>query len=111
MKTRVATSRRSASADDSFAPFTRASFAWPWRSVTASSSGAPFRVPSTTTRAAVSPKRISCASCRVRGEKPCVATCSDSSRFVLPTPFRPTTSTIPGASARSSDAYERYWRS
>ena len=33
---------------------------------------------------------------RVRGEKPCVPTCSDSSRFVLPTPFRPTTSTIPG---------------
>ena len=63
------------------------------------------------TRAAVSPKRISCASWRVRGEKPCVTTCSDSSRFVLPTPLRPTTSTIPGSSARSSDAYERYWRS
>ena len=48
MKTSVATSRRSDSADGSFAPFTRASFAWPWRSVTASSSGAPFRVPSAT---------------------------------------------------------------
>ena len=44
MKTSVATSRRSDSADGSFAPLTRASFAWPWRSVTASSSGAPFRV-------------------------------------------------------------------
>ena len=111
VNTSVDTSRRSDSADGSFAPFTRASFAWPWRSVTASSSGAPLRVPSTTTRAAVSPKRISCASCRVRGEKPCVTTCSDSRRLVLPTPLRPTTSTIPGSSARSSDAYERYWRS
>ena len=36
-----------------------------------------------------SPKRISSPSDRVRGEKPCVATWSASSRFVFPTPFRP----------------------
>ena len=54
------------------------------------------RVPRTAMRAARSPKRISCASVRVRGEKPCVPTCSDSSRFVLPTPFGPTASTRPG---------------
>ena len=52
--------------------------------------------------AAASPKRISCASVRVRGEKPCVPTCSDSSRFVLPAPFGPTTSTRPGVSPSSS---------
>ena len=34
---------------------------------------------------------------RVRGEKPCVPTCSASSRFVLPAPFSPTTSTMPRA--------------
>ena len=39
--------------------------------------------------AACSPWRISCASDRVRGENPCVPTCSDSSRFVLPAPFAP----------------------
>ena len=45
MKTSVAASRRSDSAEGSFAPFTRASFACPWRSVTASSSGASLRTP------------------------------------------------------------------
>jgi hypothetical protein len=44
---------------------------------------------------------------RVRGEKPCVPTCSDSSRFVLPAPFRPTTNTTPGVSDSSALAYER----
>ena len=53
------------------------------------------------------PKRTSCASARVRGEKPCVPTCSDSSRFVLPAPFGPVTSTSPGSSSSSSFAYER----
>ena len=61
-----------------------------------SSTGAVARRPLNATRAAVSPKRISCASWRVRGENPCVPTWSDSSRFVLPAPFRPTTSTTPG---------------
>ena len=50
------------------------------------------------------PRRISCASARVRGEKPCVPTCSDSSRFVLPAPFGPMTSTSPGTSSSSSRA-------
>jgi len=45
---------------------------------------------------------MSCASARVRGEKPCVPTCSDSSRFVFPTPFGPTASTSPGCSSSSS---------
>jgi hypothetical protein len=62
-------------------------------------------------RAAASPKRISWASERVRGEKPCVPTCSDSRRFVLPAPFGPTTRTTPGSSASSSRAYERKLRS
>ena len=65
------------------------------------------RRPSSRIRAAVSPKRISSASDRVRGEKPWVPTCSDSSRFVLPAPFGPTASTSPGSSASSSRAYER----
>ena len=53
------------------------------------------------------PKRIKLASLRVRGENPWVPTCSDSSRFVLPAPFGPTTSTSPGSSSSSSRAYER----
>ena len=69
------------------------------------SSGTVPRVPRTAMRAARSPKRISCASVRVRGEKPCVATCSDSSRFVLPTPFGPTASTRPGLQARARAAH------
>ncbi len=68
--------------------------------------------PATPTRAPPSRRSGSAApSWRVRGEKPCVARCSDSSRFVLPTPLRPTTSTTPGARSRSSDVYDRYWRS
>src|SRR6185503_12591661 len=59
------------------------------------------------TRAASWPKRTSCASARVRGEKPCVPTCSDSSRFVFPAPLGPVTSTRPGSSSKSSFAYER----
>ena len=43
-------------------------------------------------------------SVRVRGENPCVPRWSASSRFVLPAPFSPATSTIPGERARSSDA-------
>ena len=89
MKTSVANSRRSDSADGSRAPFSRASFASPCRSVTDASTGECARSPAIVTRPADSPNWISCASWRVRGEKPCVATCSDSSRFVLPTPFRP----------------------
>ena len=68
----------------------------------------PARVPLDPDRGAAGvPNRISCASLRVRGEKPCVPTCSDSSRFVLPAPFRPTTRTTPGARSRSAVAYER----
>ena len=55
-------------------------------------------------RAASAPKRTSCASLRVRGEKPCVPTCSASSRFVLPAPFSPTASTSPGSRASSREA-------
>ena len=87
VKTSVATSRRSDSADGSSAPFSRASFAWPARSVSVTSSGELPRVPVRRRARRRSPKRINWASCRVRGEKPWVATCSDSSRFVLPTPF------------------------
>ena len=47
------------------------------------------RAPRSRPQQPASPKRISCASLRVRGEKPCVPTCSDSSRFVLPAPFWP----------------------
>jgi hypothetical protein len=65
------------------------------------------RDPATAMRAALSPKRMSCASARVRGENPWVATCSDSSRFVFPTPFGPTMRTSPGSSRSASDAYER----
>ncbi len=54
------------------APFSSASFAWPSRSVSETPTGAEPRVPASSIRAALSPKRISCASCRVRGEKPCV---------------------------------------
>ena len=52
----------------------------------------------------VSPKRISSASERVRGENPWVPTCSDSSRFVLPAPFAPTARTSPGSRDSSSRA-------
>ena len=107
MNTSVASSRRSDSGDGSRAPFSRASFGRPVRSVTLADTGRVPSAPSTDTRPADSPKRISCASVRVRGEKPCVATCSASSRFVLPTPLRPVTSTMPSSSTRSSDAYER----
>ena len=56
------------------------------------------------TRGLGSPKRTSCASLRVRGEKPCVPTWSASSRFVLPAPFGPTASTSPGSRSSSSEA-------
>ena len=56
------------------------------------------------------PKRMSCASWRVRGEKPWVPTCNDSSRFVFPAPFAPTTSTRPGSRSRSSRAYDLMFR-
>ncbi len=42
---------------------------------------------------------------------PACPTCSDSSRFVLPAPFGPTTRTSPGSRPRSSRAYERMLRS
>ena len=64
--------------------------------------GRPPRSPASATRAPSAPSRTSCWSARVRGEKPCVPTCSDSSRFVLPAPFAPVTSTRPGSSASSS---------
>src|SRR5579885_2837434 len=54
---------------------------------------------------------MSCASVRVRGEKPCVATWIASRRFVFPTPFGPTASTSPGRTARSSRSYDRKLRS
>ena len=104
VKTSVATSERSCSAARSGEPLTRARLPSPGRSVTWSSSGAPPRSPRTSTRAACSPKRTSCASERVRGEKPCVPTCSASSRFVLPAPFGPTASTSPGSSPSSRRA-------
>ena len=65
------------------------------------------RRPRSEIRERSAPVRTSCASMRVRGEKPCVPTCSDSSRFVLPVPLRPTTRMTPGARARSAAAYER----
>jgi hypothetical protein len=92
----VSTSRRNCSAVASRAPFSVARFASFVDRMTAISAS-----PVTEARAAEQPKRISCASVRVRGEKPCVATCSDSSRFVLPDPFGPTARTIPGSSASS----------
>ena len=42
---------------------------------------------------------------RVRGEKPCVPTCSDSSRFVLPAPFGPTDEHDPRLQARARAAH------
>ena len=86
------------------APFSRAFFASPGRSVTSISSFEPPRSPASSIRAASAPKRTSWASLRLRGEKPCVPTWSASSRFVLPAPFRPTASTSPGDSSSSSDA-------
>ena len=107
MKTSVATSRRRSSDDASREPFSSARFGSVADRRTRSAVETPARVPSIPIAAAGVPKRISCASLRVRGEKPCVPTCSDSSRFVLPVPFRPTTRTTPGARARSAVAYER----
>jgi hypothetical protein len=104
VKTSVDSSRRSDSADGSREPFSRASFAWPARSVTEASTGIDARRPAIAVRPAGSPNVISCASCRVRGENPCVATCNDSSKFVFPTPFGPMTRTMPGESSSSSDA-------
>src|SRR5207342_293392 len=68
------------------------------------------RRPATAARAPSSPNRTSCASVRVRGEKPCVATWIASRRFVLPTPFGPTASTSPGRTVRSSRSYDRKLR-
>src|SRR5205807_7034991 len=70
----------------------------------------PSRSPRSATRPAVSPKRITSASTRDRGEKPCVPRCNDSSRLVLPAPFGPTTRMSPGSSSTSSLAYERMLR-
>ena len=96
MKTRVATSRRSSSAEASREPFSSARFGSVADRRMRSAVDTPARVPSIPIAAACAPNRISCASLRVRGEKPCVPTWSDSSRFVLPAPFRPTTRTTPG---------------
>ncbi len=104
VKTSVATSARSCSAARSGAPFSSARFASPGRSVSSISSFRPPRSPASSIRAASAPKRTSCASLRLRGEKPCVPTCSASSRFVLPAPFSPTASTSPGSRASSSEA-------
>ena len=74
VKTSVANSRRSDSADGSRAPFSRASFACAVRAASPTPRpGACAARRRSSTRPAVSPKRISCASWRVRGEKPCVA--------------------------------------
>ena len=89
---------RSRSVRSSRAPFSRASLPPPRLSTTSVSTGTSPRLPRATTRAASAPKRTSWASARVRGEKPCVPTWSDSSRLVLPAPFGPTTSTMPGSS-------------
>src|SRR5438105_5154037 len=70
----------------------------------------PSRSPRSATRPAVSPKRITSASTRDRGEKPCVPRCNDSSRLVLPAPFGPTTRISPALSSTSSLAYERMLR-
>ena len=87
---------RSSSAALSAAPFRRARFASPLRRVTSTSTGEPPWCPASATRDPFSPKRISWASARVRGEKPCVARWRLSSRFVLPAPFAPTARTRPG---------------
>ena len=107
VKTSTGSRDRSSSAARSGAPLSRARFASPTLSVTSTAIGEPPWSPSTAIRAPSSPKRISCASDRVRGEKPWAATCRLSSRFVLPAPFGPTASTIPGSRSSSSDAYER----
>jgi hypothetical protein len=104
VNTSVATSVRSCSAARSAAPFRLARFPSPSSSVTSSSTRVSPRRPCSAIRPACSPKRRSCASDRVRGENPCVPTCNDSSRFVLPAPFGPTTSTSPGSRSRSSRA-------
>ena len=111
VNTSVATSERNCSAARSGAPFTFARLLSPSSSVTSScTSLSPLR-PYKAIRPARSPKRTSCASARVRGEKPCVPTCSDSSKFVLPAPFGPTTSTSPDSRFKSRRAYDRTFRS
>ena len=90
MKTSVDTIVRSCSAARSGAPFSFARFPSPRRTVTSSSSPTSPRRPATAARAPSAPNRTTCESVRVRGENPCVATCTASSRFVLPTPFGPT---------------------
>src|SRR5919197_2611330 len=107
VKTSVATSPRSCSAARSRAPLRLARLPLPSSSVTPSSTVTPARSPRNAIRAASRPKRTSCASARVRGENPCVPTCSDSRRLVLPAPLGPVTSTRPGSSSRSSLEYER----
>ena len=111
VKTSVATSERSCSAARSGAPFSFARLPSPTSTVTSSCTSLSPRRPRNAIRPDLSPKRTSCASVRVRGEKPCVPTCSDSSRFVLPAPFDPTTSTSPGSRSRSSRAYDRMFLS
>ena len=111
VKTSVETSARSSSAARNGPPFSFARLPFPGSSVTSSSSGVAARRPRSDTRPIASPNRTSCASFRVRGENPCVPTCSDSSRFVFPAPFGPTTSTRPCDSPSSSVAYERMFRS
>src|SRR5579864_658387 len=111
VKTSVASSPRSRSIGRSGAPFNVATFGDPGSTVTSTPRGAPARRPCTAIREALSPKRTSSRSERARGEKPCVATCSASSRFVLPAPFGPTASTRPGRSSNSSRSYDRKLRS
>ena len=89
MKTSVASSLRSCSAERSTAPSRRARLGSVALRATETDTGTVPRRPVSSTRPAVAPWRISCMSERVRGEKPCVPTCSDSSRFVLPAPFAP----------------------
>ena len=96
MKTSVEDWLRSSSAARRRAPFTSARLPSPAESATAIWTCVCPRTPSSRMRAACSPKRISSASERVRGENPCVPTCSDSSRFVLPAPFAPDRENQPG---------------
>ena len=111
MKTSVGNSRRSDSAEASREPSSSADLPAPAASFTLTWCGTPARESLSPTIAALSPERIIRVSVRVRGEKPCVPRCIASSRFVLPAPLSPTTSTIPGESTSSSEAYERKSRS
>ena len=89
MKTSAWIRPRSSSAEASVAPFRRMRFGSSTESLTSGSRPTPPRSPATRATASVAPRRTSCASCLVRNEKPCVATWTDSRRFVLPAPFGP----------------------